>query len=99
MTKKNDLKKIPKFKNLEEEQIFWQNNDTSDYFDLSNPVDFDFSELKPSTKVVTLRIPKHMYSSLKIAANKRDIPYQSLMKVFLAEKLKQDFRVPLASAI
>lgn len=96
MIKKNSLKQIPKFKNIQEEQKFWQKNDTTEYFDLSSPVDYDFSELKPSTKVVTLRIPEHMFSSLKIAANKRDIPYQSLMKVFLAEKLKQDFRVPLA---
>ncbi|EKE05152.1 MAG: hypothetical protein ACD_19C00425G0013 [uncultured bacterium] len=96
MTKKSNLKKIPKFKNIEDEQVFWQKNDTSEYFDLSSPVDYDFSDLKPSTKVVTLRIPKHMLSSLKVAANKRDIPYQSLMKVFLAEKLKQDFHSPIA---
>lgn len=92
MTKKSNLKKIPKFKSIEDEQKFWQKNDTTEYFDLSNPVDYDFSELKPSTKVVTLRIPKHMLSSLKIAANKRDMPYQSLMKVFLTDKLRQEFQ-------
>jgi len=66
-------KKIPKFRNIEEEQKFWQKNDTTEYFDLSNPVDYDFS-------------------SLKIAANKRDMPYQSLMKVFLTDKLRQEFQ-------
>lgn len=88
------IKKIPKFKSVEEEQKFWQKADTTEYFDTSKPIDFDFSDLKPSTKVVTLRIPEHMFLSLKTAANKRDVPYQSLMKVFLAEKLQQEFKHP-----
>jgi predicted DNA binding CopG/RHH family protein len=79
------------FKSVDEEQKFWQKTDTTKYFDTSKPVDFDFSDLKPSTKVVTLRIPEHMFLSLKTVANKKDVPYQSLMKVFLAEKLQQEF--------
>ena len=85
------LKSIPRFKNEDEERDFWATHDTTEYFDLSNPVELDLSELKPSTRPITIRLPESLLLSLKTLANKKDVPYQSLIKVFLAEKVKQEF--------
>ncbi|MBI3385157.1 BrnA antitoxin family protein [Candidatus Gottesmanbacteria bacterium] len=84
------LKKIPFFKNEDEERDFWDKHDTTDYFDTSKPVNIDLSELRPSTKSVTIRLSESLLSSLKNLAHKRDVPYQSLMKIFLAEKIREE---------
>jgi len=89
MNKKN--KTIPKFKNEEEERKFWQTHDLTDYLDYFQPVKFDLSELKPSSKVVTIRLPESLLAALKNIAHKRDIPYQSLMKIFLAERVRKEY--------
>ncbi len=89
---KNKIKPIPKFKNEDQEREFWSTHDTTEYFDMSNKVEFDFSELKPTSKPITLRLPLSLLSDLKRLANKRDIPYQSLMKVWLAEKVRKENR-------
>ncbi len=83
---------IPKFKNEDEERDFWATHDATDYFDTDNPIEFDLSKLKPSTKPITVRLPESLLSDLKILANKKDVPYQSLMKVYLAEKVKEEFK-------
>jgi len=92
--KKN--KKIPKFKNENEEREFWATHDLTDYLDSFQPVSLDLSKLKPSTKSVTIRLPESLLATLKTLANKKDVPYQSLMKVFLAEKVQKEARNCLA---
>jgi len=83
--------KIPKFKNEDEEREFWSNHDLTDYFDMSqaiiNPV---LQNLKPSTRTVSIRLPESLIAALKTLANKRDVPYQSLVKIILSEKVKQE---------
>lgn len=89
------LKTIPKFKSEEEEANFWDTHDFTDYYDVSkmivNPV---FPNLKPSTKNITMRISEFMLNELKMLANKKDVPYQSLVKMYLDEKIKEEIRVP-----
>jgi len=88
------LKAIPIFQNENEEAQFWLTHDTTDYIDwdkaLVNPV---FPNLKFSTKAITIRMPVSLLDSLKMLANKKDVPYQSLMKIFLDEKVKEEYRI------
>ena len=84
------MKKIPKFKNESEERAFWQKHDSTEYIDWSDAETTTLPKLKPSTKTISLRLPESMIEELKILANKRDVPYQSLLKVFLAERLQQE---------
>lgn len=86
------IKPIPRFKNEDAERDFWATHDATDYFDFSKPIKLDLSELKPSTKPITIRLPESLLAALKSLANKRDVPYQSLMKVFLAERVKEEYR-------
>lgn len=81
---------IPKFKNEGKEREFWATHDLTDYLDQFRPIELDLSELKPSTKSVTIRLPESLLASLKTLANKKDVPYQSLMKIFLAERIKKE---------
>lgn len=85
------LKNIPKFKSENEEADFQATHDTTDYFDIKdalvNPV---FPNLKPSTKTITIRVSESLLNSLKALANKKDVPYQSLVKIFLDEKVKEN---------
>lgn len=87
MKKKN---KIPQFKNEDEEREFWAIHSPLDYLDNLEPVEFDLSELKPSTKTISLRLPQSIIDQLKRLANKRDVPYQSLLKIFLSEKIQEE---------
>ena len=80
-------KPIPTFKNEAEEQAFWESHDSTDYVDWSQAERVRFPQLKPSTKAISLRLPVDLLERIKIAANKRDVPYQSLIKVWLAEKV------------
>lgn len=82
--------KIPVFKNEEEERFFWEQKDSSEYIDWSEAEDVIFSRLKPSTRTITIRLPELMIEELKLIANKRDIPYQSLLKIFLAERIETE---------
>lgn len=82
--------KIPQFKDEDEEREFWANHSILDFMDQLVPVKMDFSKLKPSTETVSVRFPKHLLDDIKILANSRDVPYQSLMKVFLAERVQQE---------
>lgn len=92
MRKQNKIKPIPRFKNEDEERNFWATHDTTDYFDINKPIKLDLSELRPSTRPVTIRLPDFLLSDLKILAHKKDVPYQSLMKVFLAERVKKEYQ-------
>jgi len=82
-------KNIPKFKNEEEERAFWETHDSTDYLDWKKAQQVIMPKLKPSTKTISLRLPQHLLDSIKAAANARDVPYQSLIKVWLQEKLHE----------
>jgi predicted DNA binding CopG/RHH family protein len=84
---KKRLKAIPKFANEKEERKFWEQNDSSDYLDWNEAQPVVMPNLKPTTKTISLRLPQHLLDSIKAAANARDVPYQSLIKVWLQEKL------------
>ncbi|MBI5786480.1 MAG: BrnA antitoxin family protein [Rhodocyclales bacterium] len=80
-------KTIPKFKNEAEERAFWESQDSTAYVDWSKAKRAVLPNLKPTTKTISLRLPQHLLDSIKAAANARDVPYQSLIKVWLQEKL------------
>lgn len=81
------LKPMPKFANEAEERAFWEQQDSTDYLDWTTAQRAVLPNLKPSTKTISLRLPQHLLDSIKAAANSRDVPYQSLIKVWLQEKL------------
>ena len=80
-------KPIPDHQSEAEERTFWESRDSGDYVDWSMAERVRFSHLKPSTKAISLRLPVDLLERIKIAANKRDVPYQSLIKVWLSEKI------------
>ena len=84
------LKAIPTFRSEDEEREFWATHDTVDYIDWSQARWVTFPNLKPSTETISLRLPAALLADLKILANRRDVPYQSLLKVFLAERLRYE---------
>ena len=86
------MKRIPKFKSEEEEQAFWAEHDSADFIDWSEAKRVTLSNLRPSTKTISLRLPELMLEELKLLANKRDVPYQSLLKIFLAERIAQELQ-------
>jgi predicted DNA binding CopG/RHH family protein len=86
------LKPLPVFKSQEEEREFWATHDSMDYVDWSKAERVVFPNLKPSARTISLRLPETMIENLKLLANKRDVPYQSLLKTFLAERLKEEMR-------
>ncbi len=81
------LKPIPKFKTEAEEREFWETHDSTDYIDWSKAERVVFPNLKLSTTSISLRLPQGLLDQIKVEANKRDVPYQSLIKVWLAEKV------------
>jgi len=83
----NKLKPIPEFKSEAEERAFWDTHDSASYLDWKQAKQVSFANLKPSTKSISLRMPQSMLERIKIEANKRDVPYQSLIKVWLNERL------------
>lgn len=88
---KNSIKKeIPRFKTEEEEREFWATHDSSEYIDWSKSKTITLPKLKPSLKTISLRLPETIIENLKFLANKRDVPYQSLLKIFLAERVEQE---------
>ncbi len=90
VSRKPARKAIPRFANEDEERDFWATHDTVDYFDWSKAIRATFPELKPSRTTISLRLPASMIAELKALANERDVPYQSLMKVFLAERIARE---------
>ena len=86
------LKRIPKFRSEAEERRFWEEHDSVDYFDWSRASVAQFPNLQPSTATISLRLPQGMLDELKVLAHKRDVPYQSLLKVFLADRLEHERR-------
>ncbi len=91
--RKNVKKVRPKFRSEDEERAFWTKADSTDYVDWDNARRVVLPNLKPSQKTISLRLPAMMLAELKLLANKRDVPYQSLLKIFLAERIAKERRV------
>jgi predicted DNA binding CopG/RHH family protein len=83
-------KKIPTFKSDDAEREFWSSHDSTDYIDWSGARPLTLPNLKPTLRTISLRLPEAMIAELKLLANKRDVPYQSLLKVFLAERIREE---------
>ena len=81
---------MPKFRTEDEERDFWAEHDVVDYFDWERSVPGSFPALKPSTKTISVRLPQALLEELKALANERDVPYQSLLKIFLAERVARE---------
>ena len=86
------LKNIPSFNNEDEEREFWSKEDSTKYLDWKKSKPIYFSKLKPSTKTISLRLPEYLLDELRIIANKRDIPYQSLIKIYLKERIDRELK-------
>ena len=82
-------KALPEFRTEAEERAFWEQHDSSDYVDWSQAKNVSMPRLKPSTKTISLRLPENLLERIRIEANKRDIPYQSLIKAWLAEDVER----------
>jgi len=86
----NDYNEIPKFQSEDEEREFWATHDSTEYVDWDSAEEVVLSKLKPSTKTISLRLPELMLNELRLIANKRDVPYQSLIKIFLKERIDSE---------
>ena len=82
------LKPVPKFASEADERAYWEAHDSTEHLDWSKAAKVTLPNLKPTTRTISLRLPQHLLDSLKVAANARDVPYQSLIKVWLQEKLR-----------
>ena len=85
-------KELPRFADEDQERDFWSSNDSTEYIDWDGARKIVLPNLKPTQKTISLRLPAMMLAELKRLANKRDVPYQSLLKVFLAERLEEELR-------
>ena len=83
---------LPKFSSEDEERAFWASNDSTDYLDWSKAGRVNFPNLKPTTRTISLRLPESTIAALKVLANKRDVPYQSLLKIYLSEKIEEEMQ-------
>lgn len=90
--KLNNKKTIPVFESEDKEREFWTKVDTSEYFDFSKGERVIFTNLKPSRESISLRLPTPLLSKIKLIASKRDVPYQSLIKTYLAQSVTKDFK-------
>lgn len=87
-----DYKDLPHFESEDEERAFWATHDSTEYIDWEQAETAVFPKLKPSTKTISLRLPEMMLNELRLIANKQDIPYQSLIKIFLKERIEQELQ-------
>src|SRR5437867_7911882 len=92
MTRRPARQAIPTFNSETEERMFWETHDTGPFVDWSKPRVAVFPSLKPSTETISLRLPAALLAELKALANKHDVPYQSLLKVYLAERVAHETR-------
>lgn len=92
MKKLRKLKPIPVFRTEDEEREFWATADSTEYVDFNTPIELDLSKLKPTTESISLRLPGYLLMRIKEIANSKDVPYQSLMKMFLSERVEQELR-------
>jgi predicted DNA binding CopG/RHH family protein len=83
---------IPKFRSEEQEREFWASRDSADYVDWKKAAKVRLANLRPTTRSISIRLPEPMIERLKVLANKRDVPYQSLLKMYVAEKIEEELR-------
>lgn len=88
-TTKKTIRPLPKFENEDEERAFWAKHDASDFINWRPAQRVKLAKLRPTTRVISIRMPETMLERLKILANKRDVPYQSLLKMYVAEKIEE----------
>lgn len=91
MSKK--LKEMPKFNNETEEREFWTENDSTEFVDWESAESVILPKLKPTTRTISIRISSSMLDKIRLVANKRDVPYQSLIKSFLQERIDEELRL------
>jgi len=91
-------RKKPQFKTEDEEREFWATHDSTEFVDWSKAKRVVLSNLKPSVKTISLRLPESLLDAIKLMANERDIPYQSLIKILLAERIEQELKTQVSSA-
>jgi predicted DNA binding CopG/RHH family protein len=96
--KRKALKPLPHFESEDAERAFWSKHDSTEYIDWSQAETVVFPQLKPSTTTISLRLPDSLLEELKLLANKRDVPYQSLLKVFLADRIESERRTRRTAA-
>lgn len=96
---KHSPKPLPTFRSEADERRFWETHDTTAYVDWSTARPARFPNLKPSTETISLRLPAGLLADLKALANKQDVPYQSLLKVFLADRVAREWRTSRASGV
>ncbi len=84
--------RIPQFRTEEEERDFWASHDSTEYIDWSKAESVTLSNLKPSVRSISIRLPEIMVEELKLLAHKRDVPYQSLMKIFISERVEEELQ-------
>ena len=87
---KKRIRKVPKFESEDQEREFWSSHDSTDYVDWSGAKRVKLPNLRPTTRTISVRLPESMIERLKILANKRDVPYQSLLKMFVADKIEEE---------
>lgn len=87
------FKDIPNFTTEEEERAFWATHDSTEFLDWDKAETVVLAHVKPTTKSISLRLPASMLNQLRLIANKRDVPYQSLIKLFLMERIEQELKV------
>jgi predicted DNA binding CopG/RHH family protein len=88
------LKKTPKFASEDEERKFWAEHDTTEYFDYSKAKKVTFPNLKQTSRIISIRLPESLLANIKVIANQADVPYQSMMKVLLTQKVAEVRRNP-----
>jgi predicted DNA binding CopG/RHH family protein len=93
------LKLRPTFKSKAQEAAFWASHDSTGYIDYSKSRRMIFPKLKPSTETISLRLPKSLLDQLKTLANKRDVPYQTLLKLFVLERVQAELHLKAAKAV
>lgn len=86
------VRKVPKFRNEDEERDFWSSHDSTEFVDWRQAARVKLPNLRPTTRTISIRLPEAMIERLKVLANKRDIPYQSLLKMFVADKIEEELR-------
>ena len=89
---KRRMRKIPKFRNEDQERDFWASHDSTEFVDWRQAKRVKLPNLRPTTRTISIRLPESMIDRLKVLANKRDIPYQSLLKMFVADKIEEELR-------
>ncbi len=87
-----EIKTIPKFRSEAEERRFWARHDSTEYLDWSKARPAQMTNLRPTLKSISLRLPAALIAELKVLANRRDVPYQSLLKTFLAERVREEWK-------